>query len=235
MLASGATGTGKTLLVTQFMAGGLANGERALLFAFEESRQQLFRNAKSWGMDFEQLERDGHLMVVNQYPHAQPLEDHLVLMKQVMSDFKPNRVAVDSLSALERISTLRGFREFVISLTSYLKATETTALFTSTTTNLLGGGSVTEKHISTLTDSIILLRYIEVRGEMRRGITVLKMRGSAHDKAIREYTIDGEGMHIGMPFRNLTGVLSGRGIPHSDEAVAPDADVERSGRGSSGE
>jgi len=215
ILVSGATGTGKTLLVTQFMSGALRQGERALLFAFEESRAQLFRNAAAWGMNnFEESERDGRLRVINQYPHAQPLEDHLVEMKRVMEEFKPSRVAVDSLSALERISSVRGFREFVISLTSHLKTLEIPTLFTSTTETLLGGGSVTEKHISTLTDSIILLRYIEARGEMRRGLTVLKMRGSMHDKSIREYSIDGRGMHIGEPFRDLSGVLSGQVRTH---------------------
>ena len=82
-------------------------------------------------------------------------------------------------------------------------------LFTSTTPTLLGGASVTETHISTITDSIILLRYVESYGEMRRGIDVLKMRGSQHDKAIREFTIDGAGMHIGEPFRDVAGILSG--------------------------
>jgi circadian clock protein KaiC len=224
ILASGATGTGKTLLVTQFMAGAAAGGERALLFAFEESRDQLFRNAAAWGMDFEKLEAEGRLKVVNQYPHSQAMEDHLVNMKAEIAAFRPSRVAVDSLSALERISTLRGFREFVISLTSHLKSQEMATLFTSTTATLLGGGSVTEKHISTLTDSIILLRYIESRGYMRRGITVLKMRGSMHEKEIREYTIDGAGMHIGEPFTDISGVLSGHVTPHT---AAPRGSAER--------
>lgn len=209
ILASGATGTGKTLLVTEFLAGGVRAGERALLFAFEESRDQLFRNAKAWGCDFEQMERDGMLRVVNQYPHAMPMEDHLVNMRSVIDDFQPTRVAVDSLSALERVFTLRSFREFVISLTASLKSRQVTGLFTSTTPSLLGGGSVTEKHISTLTDSIILLRYVELEGEMRRSITVLKMRGSEHDHEIREYTIDSEGMHIGAAFRGVSGILAG--------------------------
>jgi circadian clock protein KaiC len=62
---------------------------------------------------------------------------------------------------------------------------------TATAGGLLGGASVTERHIPTITDSIILLRYVEVFGEMRRGVTVLKMRGSMHDKEIREPTVDG--------------------------------------------
>jgi circadian clock protein KaiC len=73
----------------------------------------------------------------------------------------------------------------------------------------MGGTSITEAHISTITDSIILLRYVEMYGEMRRGITVLKMRGSLHDKDIREFSIDHQGMHIGKLFRNVTGILAG--------------------------
>jgi circadian clock protein KaiC len=220
VLASGATGTGKTLLVTQFLTGGYQAGERVLLFAFEESKDQLFRNALAWGMDFAGMERAGRLRIVNQYPHAMPMEDHLVSMRDIIAEFKPNRVAVDSLSALERVFSLRSYREFVISLTSMLKARETAALFTSTTSTLLGGGSVTEKHVSTLTDSILLLRYVELFGQMERSITVLKMRGSEHDTSIRRFTIDRSGMHIGKPFRNVSGILSGQGVSVDGAAAA---------------
>lgn len=209
ILISGATGTGKTLMVTEFIAGGANNGEKCLLFAFEESREQLFRNATGWGIDFEKMEKEGKLKVICQYPETAGLEDHLIKMKQVITDFKPNRLAVDSLSALERVSTIKSFREFVIGLTSFIKHEEIAGLFTSTTPTLMGGTSITETHISTIADSIILLRYVEMYGEMRRGLTVLKMRGSRHDKDIREFTIDGKGMHIGKPFRDVTGILEG--------------------------
>ncbi|MEQ8277305.1 MAG: circadian clock protein KaiC [Deltaproteobacteria bacterium] len=209
ILVTGATGCGKTLMCTEFIEGGAAKGERCLLFAFEESRDQLFRNATGWGVDFEQMERDGLLEVVCLYPEAMGLEDHLIRIKKTIDKFKPNRIAVDSLSALERVSSLKGYREFVIGITSFIKHKEIGGLFTATTPTLLGGSSVTEAHISTITDSIILLRYVEMLGEMRRGLTVLKMRGSMHDKDIREFTIDGEGMHIGKPFRNISGILSG--------------------------
>ncbi|MFO1418162.1 MAG: circadian clock protein KaiC [Methylotetracoccus sp.] len=212
VLVSGATGTGKTLMVTEFISGGAISGERALLFAFEESREQLFRNAAGWGVDFEQLERDGRLMVICEYPEVMGLEDHLIRMKSAIQRFNPTRVAVDSLSALERVGTIKGFREFVIGLTSLIKHQEVAGLFTSTTPTLMGGTSITESHISTITDSIILLRYVEIFGEMRRGLTVLKMRGSMHDKEIREFKIDGKGMHIGEQFRNITGIFAGNPI-----------------------
>lgn len=212
ILVSGATGTGKTLMATEFMQGGTSRGEKTLLFAFEESREQLFRNATGWGIDFEKSESEGLLKVDCEYPEVTGLEDHLIRMKNVINDFNPNRVAIDSLSALERVSSGKSFREFIIGLTSFIKHKEIAGLFTSTTSSLMGGTSITDGHISTITDSIILLRYVETFGEMRRGITVLKMRGSKHNKDIRELTIDGNGMHIGKPFRDVAGIITGN--PH---------------------
>ncbi len=213
ILVSGPTGTGKTLITTEFLAGGGLAGERCLLFAFEESREQLFRNAVGWGFDFPRLEAEGRLRVVCNYPEEMALEDHLIRMKAEIRTFRPDRIAVDSLSALDRTSTVKSFREFVIGLTSHIKHQEIPALFTATTSTLMGGTSSTETHISTITDSIILLRYVEVNGQMRRGLAVLKMRGSMHDKEIREFTIDGNGLHIGKPFRNIFGILSGHFTP----------------------
>jgi circadian clock protein KaiC len=209
ILVSGATGTGKTLMSTEFIGGGARHGERCLLLGFEESREQLFRNAIGWGRDFAQMEQDGRLDVVCVYPESAGLEDHLLRIKREIERFKPARVALDSLSALERVSQPKTFREFVIDLTSFIKEREIAGMFTATTPTLLGGQSVTESHISTITDSIILLRYVELHGEMRRGLTVLKMRGSPHDKQIREFTIDSSGLTIGNAFRNVTGILSG--------------------------
>jgi circadian clock protein KaiC len=221
ILASGATGTGKTLLVTEFLKGGAAVGEKCLLLAFEESREQLFRNAKGWGIDFDRMEQEGKLRVVCDYPEVQGLEDWLIQIKEIVAEFKPNRVAVDSLSALERGGTFKAFREFVIGLTSFIKHEEITGLFTATTATLMGGSSITEAHISTLTDSIILLRYVEMFGEMKRGMTVLKMRGSPHDTDIREFSIKRDGMHVGRAFRHVTGILAGTPVH-----VSP-SDVER--------
>ncbi len=232
ILLSGATGTGKTLTVTQFLQGGASQGERCLLLAFEESREQLIRNASGWGFDFEKMEDEGLLRVVCDYPEVAGLEDWLIEIKAIVQSFRPARIALDSLSALERMGTPKAFREFVIGLTSFIKHEEITGLFTSTSAALMGGTSITDGHISTLTDSIVLLRYVEMYGEMKRGITVLKMRGSIHDKDIREFTIDGEGMHIGRPFRHVTGILAGSPVhlsPTDLERVWTqfDSDLER--------
>ncbi|MBL8953460.1 MAG: circadian clock protein KaiC [Myxococcaceae bacterium] len=209
VLISGATGTGKTLSVAHFINGAAQRREKCLLLAFEESREQLIRNATGWGMDYESMEKAGLLKVVCEYPEVKGLEDHLIAIKHQIEEFKPARIAIDSMSALERVGSLKSFREFVVGLTSFIKHQEVTGLFTSTTPTLMGGTSITEAHVSTITDSIILLRYVEIYGEMRRGLTVLKMRGSKHVKEIREFNIDETGMHIGKAFRNVSGILGG--------------------------
>lgn len=223
ILVSGATGTGKTLMVTEFMQAAYETGERALLFAFEESREQLFRNARSWGRDFAAAEEAGLLKVVCVYPETTSLEDHFLKIRRVLEEYKPSRVAVDSLSALERVASIRTFREFVIGLTSHIKELSIAGMFTNTTSSIMGGESITEAHISTITDSIILLRYVEFFGEMRRAITVLKMRGSWHDKSIHEFVVGDTGMNIRAPFRGVSGILSGQPIYNVD----PDQETDR--------
>ena len=209
ILATGATGTGKTLLVSKFLQEGCCQGERAILFAYEESRAQLSRNAYSWGIDFEEMERRGLLKLLCSYPESAGLEDHLQMIKSVISEFKPSRIAIDSLSALARGVTNNAFRQFVIGVTGYAKQEEITGFFTNTTDQFMGAHSITESHISTITDTIIMLQYVEIRGEMSRAINVFKMRGSWHDKGIREYMISETGPEIKDSFRNYERIISG--------------------------
>jgi circadian clock protein KaiC len=208
-LISGPTGSGKTLMSTMFSDEGCRNKEKVLLLAYEESREQLLRNAQSWGMDFQSWEQKGLLRVVCQYPEAMGLEDHLLMIRREIAEFHPNRMVMDSVSAMERVATVRNFREFVIGLTSFVKQERVCCLMTSTTPQLTGGESVTETHISTITDIIALLRYVEISGELRRGLAVIKMRGSQHDKSVHEYTIDGHGLNVGGRFKNIENILLG--------------------------
>lgn len=209
ILATGGTGTGKTLLVSKFLQEGCRQGERAILFAYEESRAQLSRNASSWGIDFEEMEKKGLLKVICCYPESTGLEDHLQIIKSEITEFKPSRIAIDSLSAMARGVTNNAFRQFVIGVTGYAKQEEITGFFTNTTDQFMGAHSITESHISTITDTIIMLQYVEIRGEMSRAINVFKMRGSWHDKGIREYTISQDGPDIKESFRNYERIISG--------------------------
>ncbi|MCM1983356.1 circadian clock protein KaiC [Lyngbya confervoides] len=209
ILATGATGTGKTLLVSKFIEEACSQGERAILFAYEESRAQLSRNAYSWGIDLEEMEQKGLLKIICAYPESAGLEDHLQIIKSEIMEFKPARISIDSLSALARGVSNNAFRQFVIGVTGFAKQEEITGFFTNTTDHFLGSSSITESHISTITDTIILLQYVEIRGEMSRAINVFKMRGSWHDKGIREYTISRNGPDIKDSFHNFEGIISG--------------------------
>ncbi len=209
ILATGATGTGKTLLVSKFIQDACLRDDRAILFAYEESRAQLSRNAYSWGIDFEEMEQKGLLKILCSYPESAGLEDHLQIIKSEIAEFKPSRIAIDSLSALARGVSNNAFRQFVIGVTGYAKQEEITGFFTNTTDQFMGSHSITDSHISTITDTILMLQYVEIRGEMSRAINVFKMRGSWHDTAIREYTISEEGPEIKDSFRNYERIISG--------------------------
>ncbi len=212
ILATGATGTGKTMLVSKFIEDAYTNQERAILFAYEESRAQLLRNATSWGIDFERMESDGMLKIICAYPESTGLEDHLQIIKTEISQFKPSRLAIDSLSALARGVSLNAFRQFVIGVTGYAKQEEIAGFFTNTAEEFMGSHSITDSHISTITDTILLLQYVEIRGEMARAVNVFKMRGSWHDKRIREFIITHEGPQIKDSFSNFEQIFSG--APH---------------------
>jgi circadian clock protein KaiC len=209
ILVTGATGTGKTLLVSKFLQDACGRGDRAILFAYEESRAQLSRNASSWGIDFEEMEQKGLLKILCAYPESAGLEDHLQMIKTEIAEFKPSRISIDSLSALARGVSNNAFRQFVIGVTGFAKQEEITGFFTNTTDHFLGSHSITESHISTITDTILMLQYVEIRGEMSRAINVFKMRGSWHDKGIREYSISDQGPDIRDSFRNFEGIISG--------------------------
>lgn len=212
-VVSGPTGVGKTLLATEFAAGGIRNGERCLFLGFEESREQLFRNAAAWGHDLAALEARGMLRVVCEYPEAASLEDRLLRIKEIVREFRPQRLALDTLTALYRLASDKRTRDFSIGLASFVKREQITALFTADVGPIFGAAQVTDQHLSTISDAIILLRYVEIGSQIHRGLAVLKMRGSRHDTRIREFAIDDQGMHIGPPFRQAKGVLTGSGPP----------------------
>ena len=121
-------------------------------------------------------------------------------------------MAIDSLSALARGVSLNAFRQFVIGVTGYSKQEEIAGFFTNTAEEFMGSHSITDSHISTITDTILLLQYVEIKGEMARALNVFKMRGSWHDKRIREFIITSQGPEIKDSFSNFEQIFSG--APH---------------------
>lgn len=148
------------------------------------------------------------------------LEQHLMLIQRAIDEFHPTRVAVDSLSGLARNAGGREFHEFLVGLTWLLKSRGITGLFTTTTSSLVAEPSASGLEASTLLDMIILLRHVEIFGEVRRGIAILKMRGSDHEKTIREITIGPDGTRLGAAFRTTTGILAGTPLQLVGEEAA---------------
>jgi circadian clock protein KaiC len=196
ILVSGPTGTGKSLLAAQFIAGGAQAGQRSLLLSFEESHDQLVRNAVAWGVDFDRIEHEGLLRILSIAPEAAALEDHLLRMKQEIDGFRPERVAIDSLTALQRVSTVKSFREYLLGLTFHIKQSAMLGLMTSAISHTDAGLTLSNLHVSTISDTIITLHYVPIGSAMRRGLHIVKMRGSDHDKRLREFVIGDRGLEI---------------------------------------
>jgi circadian clock protein KaiC len=209
VLVSGSTGTGKTLLGCEFVRAASERGERALYFSFEESRNQLLRNALSWGIDLAGCEREGTLRLEFRRPERMLLEDLLLEIREAVEEFRPERIAIDGLTTLERSSLPQPFREFSVSLISFMKERDITVVFSNTATLGMGTESTTEAHISTMTDAILMMRYVEGGGQAHRGLLVLKMRGTEHDTRVREYRISSSGLSIEGPMESVVGFIPG--------------------------
>lgn len=209
-LVSGSTGIGKTTLALGFVLAGVEAGERAVFVGFEESTDQLVRGVRAWGHDVAALQEQGQLVILNEYPEVASLEEHVVRIKGAIDAIGARRLALDSLTTVARAGSERGYDEFAIGLTAYLKERHVTGLVTTVQANLWGSTHATDEHVSVLSDGIVLLRYTEVAGVIRRGIVVLKHRGSRHEQVIREFTIGDRGIDIGEPFETDAAFLGGR-------------------------
>jgi circadian clock protein KaiC len=222
-LVTGASGAGKTVSGMHFIMEGARKKEKGLLIAFEESDEQLYRNAESFGWDLRKEVNKGNVRLFTSVPEELKPEEHFKRIREIIEESHVERFVVDSLSALERIYSPERFREFTVGLNTYLKGKGVTSLMTNTTSSLLDVSQITETHLSTATDNIIVLKYLELDGQLKRAMIVVKSRGSDHDKQLHEMTIDGHGMSIGDTFygvENLMGGSAKRIIMPADEVLA---------------
>jgi circadian clock protein KaiC len=208
-LITGSPGTGKSTLGLSFIAEGLKNGETCLYAGFEESKTQVLRNAKNFGWDFEKYEREGLLVMRCIYPNEKHLEEHLADIRQIVEEKKIKRCVVDPLSAISSAFSPDAFISFSKRLNGYLKTQEVTPLFTSATTSLIGNTKDADAHLSTISDNIVLLRYVEMQGDVQSVINIIKMRGSEHSKSLRIYNITDKGIVVGKSLEGYEGVTTG--------------------------
>ncbi|QUQ65885.1 circadian clock protein KaiC [Kutzneria sp. CA-103260] len=210
VLLTGPSGSGKTLTALGFTASGVEAGERCLIYALDESRAQLGRNAAGWGLDLDAMEESDLLRIICDYPEVASLEDHFLRIRRAVEDFRPSRLVIDTLSALERVVSPRALLDFVISLGAVVRHHQVTTLLTSAPsgrfTPQLTPAIAAE--IASLTDVTINLRYVEAAGEIQRAIAVVQTRGTTHDHSIRQVDITGDGLHIGARLSNVVGILT---------------------------
>jgi circadian clock protein KaiC len=160
-------------------------------------------------MDLQTPKRAGLIRIVSRYPARLGLEDLLVDLKHGVEQFKPARLVLDSITAIEHNSPPKAFREFSVGLSGYLKGRGVATMMTTTLPNLLGGDHATDLYLSTIADTILALRYFDLESEVRRAVLVLKVRGSTHTSQMHEYEILGTGMTVLGPITGIRGILAG--------------------------
>lgn len=207
-LITGPSGAGKSLSAIQFIAEGLRRGEACLYEGFEESREQIIRNAKGFGVDFEGYEKKGLLLIRSSYPGEKFIDEHLMEIMGAIEAKGVRRCAVDSLSAVYNSFPEEYFNSFSKRLIAYLKSREVTCLLTANTGSLTGDGKM-DGRSTVMTDNILMLRYVEMQGELRRVMNVIKVNGSVHSKGLRLYDINAEGMVIGHSLSGYEGITTG--------------------------
>lgn len=208
VLVSGTAGAGKSSLCAHFARAACERGERVLYFAFEESPNQVVRNMRSIGIDLNKCVKSGLLKFMASRPMMYGMEMHLAVMHKAVREFKPSAVVVDPISSLLNAGDSDEARAMMVRLIDFLKAHGITAYMTS----LTSGGDDLEKtstEISSIVDSWLLVKSIEIGGERNRGMYVLKSRGMAHSNQIREFLLTPKGVELVDVYTGAEGVLTG--------------------------
>ena len=208
ILASGTAGTGKTSLACSFARATCQNGERCLYFAFEESPAQIMRNVRSIGIDLEPFVAAGLLRFHASRPSLYGLETHLAVMHKQIEAFKPSVVIIDPVTNMMTAGLARDARSVLLRLIDYLKGLQITVFMNSLTHD---GNAIeqSEVEISSLIDTWLFVRDIELGGERNRGMYILKSRGMAHSNQIREFVLGRQGIELVDVYLGPAGVLTG--------------------------
>ncbi|KUO41479.1 MAG: hypothetical protein AVW06_01230 [Hadesarchaea archaeon DG-33-1] len=176
---------------------------------FDESRNQLIRNAESFGWNFEEYEKKGLLVIRSIYASEKLPDEHLADITQIVESKKIKRCVFDSLSAVSNSFPEDIFTSFTRRLIGYLKTKNVTTLLTATTGALVGAAELIETRLLTMADNIITLRHVEMESKLGLVLNIIKVRGSAHSKALRRYDITSKGIVVGPSLAGYEGIMTG--------------------------
>jgi circadian clock protein KaiC len=208
VLVSGTAGTGKSSLAAHFASAACKRGENVLYFALEESPMQIIRNMRSIGIDNEQWVNKGLMKFYSNRPTFYGLESYLTLMHKVINEFNPKVVIVDPISSFIVGTNDFEAKSMIMRLVDFLKMNNITGFYTS----LTGANTElehTQINISSLIDTWMILRDLEIGGERNRGLHILKSRGMAHSNQIREFKLTDNGAELLDVYVGSDGVLTG--------------------------
>jgi circadian clock protein KaiC len=211
-LIAGPSGSGKSVLATQFIAEGVKQGEPGVLVVFEEHPKEYLHRAEGLGFTLEQMVTDGKLEALYLRPLDLSPDETLHEIREAVERVGAKRVVIDSMSGFELAlaPTFRAdFRESLYRLVGALTGVGITVLTTMEITQGQDELRFTPNVISFLADDLISLRYVEVDRTLKKVVAVVKMRGSQHSKEFREYEITGEGFVVRGNLDGYTGRVSG--------------------------
>jgi circadian clock protein KaiC len=208
VLVSGTAGSGKSSLGASFANHSCADGRKTLYVAFEESSSQATRNMRSIGIDLDKHLRKGLLRFEAWRPTQSGLEMHLLRIHKLVEEFNPEVVIIDPVSNL-MVGSVHEVNSMLMRLMDFLKMRQITAMFTSLTQGAAKDFEQTEVGISSLIDTWILVRDLELNGERNRCVYVLKSRGMAHSNQIREFVISKKGIQLLPVYVGAGTVLTG--------------------------
>jgi len=188
IFVTGTPGTGKTSIASAFAEAACRRREKCIYFAFEESKDQLFRNMRSIGIDLSRWDRTGLLHIHATRPTFSGLEEHLIAMHRLAHEIRPKIIVIDPISNLTEVGNPLEVKSMLGRLIDYYKSNKITTLFTSL---LIKGANedTSREGISSLMDTWIQLKDIESNGEHNRGLLVLKSRGMSHSNQVREFLL----------------------------------------------
>jgi circadian clock protein KaiC len=212
LVLAGPTGTGKTTFAMQFVAAGLHAGEPAVIAVFEEHPDVYLERAKDFGVDFRQAVREDRLRIIYLRPLDLSVDETLEEIRLSVEQMGATRVVIDSISGFEMAlaPTFReDFRESLYRLIGALTGLGVTIFSTVEVLESLDGLRLTGYRISFLTDDIISQRYVEIEGELRKVLAVVKMRGSDHSREFRAYEITANGVLLRESLRDYDGIITG--------------------------
>jgi circadian clock protein KaiC len=210
-LILGPAGTGKSLLALGFVSNAVRRGEKAAMFVFDEELGLLFERARGLGIDLDSMVKSDRL-IIEQVDAAELTPGELSeRVRECVEENEARTVVIDSLNGYQ--AAMPGEHALILhmhELLQYLNRRGASTFLTVAQHGLVGDMKA-PVDVTYLADTVILLRYFEARGRVRRAISVIKKRTSAHEDTIREYRISSEGIKLGEPLTGFQGVL--RGVP----------------------